>query len=164
MGNPESRPAAVLNAAAMPVAYITLEELTGEMPMTDIEAALNDGGASDPADVEAALHQSVADEIHGYLAPRYSYPFPEPVQPTVKSAARVLTLFRLYKRRGLSGDANPMKDEAADMRKHLAAIGSGKILLDSGSPQPAALPASSAPKAVTGTGIVASQTKTRMPL
>lgn len=141
--------------------YITREELVGEMPLADIEAALTDGGASDMETVWTSLGESVAEEIHGLLAPRYSYPFADPVQPTVKSASRTLTLYRLYKRRGLTGDANPMKEEANAVRAHLRNIGTGKFLLDASSPQPAA--PVTGPKAVTGAGSVQSQRPNRMP-
>ena len=148
----------------MPDAYITRAELLGEMPQEDIERALDDGGSADLESVWDALSQSVADEIHGFLAPRYHYPFDAPFQPTIKAAARTLTLFRLYKRRGVSGDANPMKEEAEAVRLHLRQIGTGKVLLDAASPQPATPAAGKGPVAVTGTGSVASRTTGRMPL
>jgi len=148
----------------MATAYITREELTGRMPLEDITAALSDGGSSDPDDVWEMLADSVADEINGLLAPRYAYPFAEPVQPTVKTAARTLSLYALFSRRGLNGDSNPMKDEAATIRAHLKNIGAGKILLDAGSPPPATPPAGRGPLAVKGPGIVASQLPGRMPV
>lgn len=149
----------------MPDAYVTREELTGRMPEEEITKGLTDGGVSDPDAVWDALCQDVADEIHGLLAPRYSYPFPAPVQPTIKTAARTLTLYGLWGRRGLNGDANPVKEAAESARSHLRGIGSGKILLDAtNGPQPAALPAASTPLAITGTGGVASGTARRMPV
>jgi hypothetical protein len=147
----------------MPDAYITKAELVGSMPLEDIEKALDDGGSSDPEVVWAAVCQEVADEIHGLLAPAYSYPFPSPVQPTIKTAARTLTLFRLYGRRGLNGDANPMKEAADSTSAHLRGIGAQRIRLDLAGPAPA-VPGAAAPVAVTGSGRVASATAGRMPV
>ena len=147
----------------MPDAYVTREELTGRMPMADIDAALTDGGTSDPDTVWETLCQDVADEIHGLLAPAYAYPFPDPVQPTIKTAARTLTLYALYGRRGLNGDANPMKDQAESARRHLRDIGARRILLDLAGPDPK-VPAASTPIAVTGAGSVASSVTGRMPV
>lgn len=146
----------------MATAYITQADLAGDIPAETLLQALTDGETSTPDEVWTAIQDSVADAIHGLLAPRYSYPFPSPVQPTIKDAARVFTLEKLYARRGLHGDGNPLNAAAGIMRSRLGSIGSGKILLDAGDPAPAAPPASRGPVAVTGTGIVASATPGRM--
>lgn len=130
--------------------YVTQTELTDVMPMANIREACEDEAHEiTPEETWRAICDGVADEIHGLLAPRYVWPFPEPVQPTVKTAARWLTLERLYMRRGMYGDANPAAKQAEKTRAHLAAIGAGKILLDAVAPLPAAPPAPLAPAAVT---------------
>ena len=133
------------------MAYITQMELTDKMPLGDIVQACTDkSNQQSPEEVWEAICTGVAEDIDGLLAPRYSHPFPAPIHPRLKTAARWMTLESLYLRRGLYGEANPATSKADAERKALREIGSGKILLDATTPQPVA-PAGSAGAATTET-------------
>lgn len=135
----------------MPVtAYVTQLELTSIMPLEDIRDACADGaGEQTPEEVWDSICQSVSEEIDGLLAPRYTHPFPDPVHPRLKTAARWITLETLFFRRRMMGDANPATVKADAERKALREIGTGKVLLDATAPLPQAPAPSVAAAAVT---------------
>lgn len=120
------------------MAYITQIELTDKMPLGDIVGACTDKtNQQTPEEIWDAIQASVTEEIEGLLAPRYAHPFPEPVHPRLKTAARWITLETLYIRRGVYGEANPATSKADAERKALREIGTGKVLLDYTTPTPA---------------------------
>ncbi|MES2707131.1 MAG: phage protein Gp36 family protein [Verrucomicrobiota bacterium] len=130
--------------------YITQQELTGVMPLEKIHDACSDQTSQQsPEEVWDSICATVSEEIDGLMAPRYAHPFPDPVHPALKTAARWITLEALYIRRGIYAEANPATAKADTARKSLRDIGSGKVLLDAVSPLPAAPAASIAPAAAT---------------
>ena len=130
-------------------AYITQEELSSQMPLAEIVNACTDKDNQQSAEqVWDNITQAVSDEIDGYLAPRYVRPFPDPLHPKLKTAARWLSLEILYTRRGIYNDQNPATAKADLLRAELKDIGAGKTLLDILSPAPATAPAN-APAAAT---------------
>lgn len=119
------------------MAYITQMELTNAMPLTQIIEAVTDrSNQQTPSEVWDAIQEAVTEEIEGLLAPRYSRPFPDPVHPRLKTAARWITLETLYMRRGLYAEANPATPKADAERKALRDIGTGKVMLDVTGPLP----------------------------
>ena len=131
-------------------AYITQLELTDKMPLADIVEACTDKDAvQTPAEIWTAICEGVSEEIDGLLAPKFTHPFPDPIHPRIKTAARWFTLETLYVRRGVYGEANPATTKADAERKALRDIGTGKVLLDAVGPLPTTPAASVAPMAAT---------------
>jgi phage gp36-like protein len=104
----------------------TIEDLKGLIPEEFLVQALDDNG--DGAEDTGLLAAIVADaerEIHGYCRQRYVTPFSAPVPDLIVDAAKILTAYRLYVRRGRGGEANPLRDDASRIRRKLQAVAEG---------------------------------------
>ena len=111
------------------MAYVLQAEIEAQIPADFLLQALDDNsdGVAD-AGVFDKIVGAVSDEIDGALGRKYSVPFASPPS-FVKAAAKVLTLWTLYQRRGFAGERNPWETEATRIRKTLDAIGTGKEAL-----------------------------------
>lgn len=114
--------------------YLTLQDLTDEMPMDRIEEALDDAGLTDAeartAAAElagAAVIQAASEEVDSYLEAVYQVPLGDPVPRMIKRAAQLFTLERLCRRRGKAGDANPFTKPADATRSLLERVTNGKL-------------------------------------
>ena len=106
--------------------YVEQSDIEALIPASFLLQALDDDsdGEADPG-VWDKVVSAVADEIDGLLGQKYSVPFAAPYPPAVKAAAKVLMLWSLYQRRGLSGENNPWDSEAKRYRDKLDRIGTG---------------------------------------
>lgn len=117
------------------MSYLTLAEMTAEIPEDFIVQSLDDAGDGDITDLFETVQEAVADKIHGYLSQRFETPFVVDIPPLVKQAARVFTGDMLYRRRGFKGDDNPFEEEEEKFCKMLAEIGNGDRPLVAGKSQ-----------------------------
>lgn len=111
------------------VGYITQDDLIGDMPFEVIQAALRDtSSVRTPEQVWSTIMETVERAIHGALAPRFTPPYAEGdgILDTVRDAARVLTLERLYLRRPYL-DQSPYATPARDALKHLRELGQSRL-------------------------------------
>jgi len=111
------------------VGYITQDDLIGDMPFETIQAALRDASSvRTPEQVWTTIMETVERAIHGALAPRFTPPYGEGdgILDTVRDAARVLVLERLYLRRPYL-DQNPYATPARDALKNLRELGQSRI-------------------------------------
>lgn len=110
------------------VGYITQEDLTGDLPWETLQAALRDGSSvRTPEQVWHTIMETVEREIHGALAPRFTTPYgaADGILDTVRSAARVLALERIFIRRPYL-EQNPFATPARDALKHLRELGQSR--------------------------------------
>lgn len=120
--------------------HVTQAQLAGELPPAFLaEALLDESGAGlTPDEIWDAVQASVDDDIFGALAPRYTPPYAvaDPILYTVRSAARVLTLHKLFQRRGRYGEMNPWEAAAESALRQLRAIGQGSVKSPAGTTPP----------------------------
>jgi hypothetical protein len=118
------------------MAYVQLSDLAGSIPADFLTQALDDDGdgVADTG-VFDGIASDVGNTIDGYVGLRYSlplvpdftlYPNTYGYPPVVTSAARVLSLDQLYKRRGTTDDKNPWSAQAGQIRTLLKAISLGQ--------------------------------------
>jgi phage gp36-like protein len=112
-------------------AYITIEDLAGEIPDAFLVEALDDNGDG-LADAGAfdTIALKASGDVDALLSGRYSVPFTGTIPALVKQAARVFVLEMLYKKRGVADNANPWSTRANQLRSQLAAIANGTGSLD----------------------------------
>jgi phage gp36-like protein len=105
----------------------TSADLKGLIPEDFLIQALDDNsdGAEDTG-LFAIILDDAEREIHGYCRQRYVTPIAAPIPDLIVEAAKILTAYRLYVRRGRGGEANPLRDDASRIRKKLQAIAEGK--------------------------------------
>lgn len=119
--------------------YITIADLSGDMPYDTVQQALNDGSGATktPEQNWTAIQAAVTKMIHGALAPRYTpdYDASDGILDTVFGAARILTLEILYRRRPYMAE-NPFKDAAEAEMKNLRGLGQSKAKAPSTSAAP----------------------------
>lgn len=113
------------------MAYVEQTDLEGLIPAEYLSEGLDDTGDenADTSAVWAQIAQSVQDEIDGRVGGRYAVPFSTPAPAAIKAAAKILALWMVYKRRGVSGDSNPWESQAQSWLKKLDGIGAGDIPL-----------------------------------
>lgn len=110
--------------------YVTREQMRALVPEEYIAQAMDDDGeGTHVSAVWTEVSESVSDAIEGPLGQRYAVPFATPFPFVVRHAARVLCAELLYLRRGFTGEKNPWRGQAGEVRAHLAQIGAGKAPL-----------------------------------
>lgn len=114
--------------------YVTQDQILGEIPQEWRDAALSDSaGGALPATIWTQLQVSVEDDIAGALTPAYAMPATNaadadyPIIRVVRSAARILTLCRLYRRRNVPDAENPWAKESAEIMKTLRQLGQSTV-------------------------------------
>lgn len=106
--------------------YVEQSDIEALIPAEFLRQALDDDGDGvADAGVFDKIVETVEEEIDAALGQKYSVPFAEPYPAVVRLAAKILTLWSLYQRRGFHGEANPWETEAARQRKKLDSIGKG---------------------------------------
>jgi phage gp36-like protein len=105
--------------------YCTHDEIEKLVGPEQFRQALDDDrdGAEDTG-LFAALAVAASSAVDAYLGARYPVPFSNP-PAFARLAARAFCSESLYKRRGVSRDANPFTSEADALRKRLEIIMSG---------------------------------------
>ena len=112
------------------MSYVEQADIEALIPADFLKQALDDDGDGEAdSGVWDKVVAAVQDEIDGALGQKYAVPFADPYPAVVKAAAKVLTLWSVYQRRGFHGDANPWETEAKRQRDKLDKIGSGKDAL-----------------------------------
>ncbi len=108
------------------MSYVEQTDIEALIPADFLKQALDDDsdGEADSG-VWDKVVAAVQDEIDGALGQKYSVPFTGTIPAVVKAAAKVLTLWSLYQRRGFNGAANPWETEAKRHRDKLDRIGRG---------------------------------------
>ena len=119
------------------MAYLTADDLTGQIPQDWITTATDDAMAGTPDSLDAVL-ATVDDEINGFLEMQMTTPV-SPVPQIVKTIARTLAVELFYLRRGHL--ENPVTKLAARQRGILEKIGTGQLKLGA----PATPPEQAAP-------------------
>lgn len=114
--------------------YVTQDQILGEIPQEWRDAALSDSASGAlPATVWTQLQVSVEDDIAGALTPAYAMPATTaadadyPIIRVIRSAARILTLCRLYRRRNVPDAENPWAKESAEIMKTLRQLGQSTV-------------------------------------
>ena len=109
------------------MSYVAQADLAGVIPADYLLSALDDNsdGVADPG-VWDAIAAAVDEAIDAFLAPCYTVPISSPPD-VVTHAAKVLASEMVYRRRGVSSEANPWTKEADGVRERLAKIGAGEI-------------------------------------
>ena len=114
--------------------YVTQDQILGEIPQEWRDAALSDSASGAlTATVWTQLQVSVEDDIAGALTPAYAMPATNaadadyPIIRVVRSAARILTLCRLYRRRNVPDAENPWAKESAEIMKTLRQLGQSTV-------------------------------------
>jgi hypothetical protein len=114
--------------------YVTQDQILGEIPQEWRDAALSDSASGAlPATVWTQLQVSVEDDIAGALTPAYAMPATTaadadyPIIRVVRSAARILTLCRIYRRRNVPDAENPWAKESAEIMKTLRQLGQSTV-------------------------------------
>lgn len=113
----------------MSSAYTTRAAVVAKLPDRFLVEALDDD--NDGIEDEGLFDQILANvvtEIDGYLEGRYTLPI-SPVPAILRSAALTLMLEELYRRRGITDEANPHVKPAASLRGRLTLIAKGELPL-----------------------------------
>jgi phage gp36-like protein len=92
--------------------------------LADDKDGVEDAGLFD------VIGQDASDQVDGYLGGKYEVPFSGTVPAFVKRCVTVFACETLYKRRGISRDANPWTTDADALRKRLERISEGTEKLD----------------------------------
>ncbi|MCX6908054.1 MAG: DUF1320 family protein [Verrucomicrobia bacterium] len=101
----------------------------GWIPADFLLQAFDDNKDGDIVAIKARfdkLAEGVDSTINGSLGRRFSTPFTEPLLAIVKDAARVLTCERIYKRRGVTDEANPWSKNSVGVLARLDRIATNK--------------------------------------
>jgi len=107
--------------------YVRECDLTGDISPTFLQQALDDTGDGSQVPITfETLEASVEVDIDAYIGLRYALPLGTPYPPVILSAAKILALEKLYKRRGIADDKNPWASQAGQMRTLLKAISLGQ--------------------------------------
>lgn len=110
---------------------MTIEELTGDMPLADITAALDDNRDGVADDEAWACVQNTAEER---LINACGGSIPTQYETAAAYARKLFILESLYVRRGFSGEqGNPFAKRAANAEKRLVDLVSGSNRPDGGS-------------------------------
>lgn len=108
------------------MAYFIQSEIESVIPPQFLLDALDDDG---DGVADAGLFDRIADQASGeadaILGQRYATPFEAPVPAIVAHAARLFACAIIYRRRGVSEEANPWAAPAKDMASKLGRIASG---------------------------------------
>lgn len=110
--------------------YIAQSDIAGELPPEFLVEALDDDrdGVADESAWDA-LQAAVSRDIHDLVSARFATPLASPYPPAVVGAAAILTLEKLYARRGYTPDRNPWSAQAKEAREKLGRIGAGELPL-----------------------------------
>lgn len=111
--------------------YVTRTEIEALLPGNFLDEGLddtNDGTKNE--EILDAVCGVIDAEINGLIAPVAALPLSVPYPDVVRSAALVLALDAVYRRRGFADEANPWASRARDARETLASIGRGEIAMD----------------------------------
>jgi phage gp36-like protein len=108
-------------------AYIEQSDVAGLIPADFLTEALDDNGdgAADSGIWDSAL-AAAQNEVDGRLGGLYTVPFSGTIPAVVKAATQTLSLWLIYKRRGVADAANPWAELAMKWLDKLDKIGSGK--------------------------------------
>jgi phage gp36-like protein len=110
--------------------YITSKQLEAYIQEQLLTQGLDDSGENILSEEKfAQVVSAVEMEVHSFLESRYEVPFKSNVPNTVTHACLVLSAEAIWKRRGISGDANPFNKDAGDVRSRLSDIRLGKAAL-----------------------------------
>ncbi len=122
--------------------YISLSDLTGEIPAQDLIRGLDDNNdKAIDAPVWAKVQQDSCEDVDALLEGRFAVPITlSPLPLTLKRAAVAFACERIYRRRGTPDDANPWKGRADAFRKILALIQAGDLKLSASPNSDAAAP------------------------
>lgn len=113
------------------MAYITQSDIAGQVPAAFLLQALDDDGDGlADAGIWDGIVSAAQNEIDGRLAAAYSVPFSSPVPALIKAVCSVLALWLVYKRRGITGAANPWDELANKWLDKLNKVGEGKETID----------------------------------
>ena len=107
------------------MAYVAQSDLVGLVPQDYLTAAQDDANDGETAAVWASLAEAVDQDINGRLAATFSTPL-STVPDAIKSAAKAIACFFLFKRRGAPDDQNPWTALAKFWQDKLDRIGSGQ--------------------------------------
>lgn len=123
-------------------AYLIPDQILGQIPAEwRADALVDTAGESTPDQVWAEIQDAVNDDIAGELMPAYALPDPAsdpdavPLLRKVRSAARLVTLATLYRRRGVTDTDNPWAKSASDVMKDLRALGQKEMAGPTGPPR-----------------------------
>ncbi len=123
------------------MSYVVRSDLTARIPPATLTEALDDeASGSESPGLWDSIAATIDTEIDGFLARRYTLPLASPAA-SLRPGAASLMGEALYQRRGIPSDANPFSTGAADFRKYLADLASGKASLHVAA-APASLPIS----------------------
>jgi phage gp36-like protein len=113
------------------MAYTTRDKIEAVIPGPLLIEALDDDrdGQEDDGAFDA-LVATASMAVDGYLAGRYTVPFPDPAPSIVQLAAFIFVCEIVYDRRELNGDKNPFGKRASDMRDLLKKIANQDMPLD----------------------------------
>lgn len=108
------------------ILYLTLGHLVADIPGTLIKEACDDNndGHADPEVVQELLSRASRD-VDEILGQRYQVPFRGNFPPVVRGAAVVFAGYRLYRRRGVKDEDNPMSKQRDEMIAKLKSIAGG---------------------------------------
>lgn len=108
------------------VLYLTLAHLVADIPGRLVVEACDDDndGHADPSVVQELLSRASRD-VDELLGQRFTVPFRGTFPPIVRGAAVTFAAYRVYRRRGISDDENPMAKQRNEMLAKLKAIASG---------------------------------------
>lgn len=108
------------------ILYLTLSHLVADIPGRLVVEATDDDadGHADPNVVQELLSRA-SREVDEILGQRFKVPFTGRFPPIVRGAAVVFAGYRVYRRRGVADDDNPMAKQRDEMIAKLKAIASG---------------------------------------
>ena len=113
------------------MAYVTLADIEGRIPLAYLTQALDDDGDGTIDAWDAVAAQAIG-EVDSFIGLRFSLPLGTPLPAIVQQSAQAFACEAIYRRRGISNEQNPFFTVAENFRKTLRDIAQGKTPLKPG--------------------------------